>query len=140
MAGLATVVQSTATVVHSMATVGMAMAVHSMAMVAMAMAVHTTVITAIQAADPTWSVSRVLNACYRVEAKDEGRTRTAIMATTMMMTIMAIIKILIIIPLATVTNTPTTAMAEAITSIEPWPLTTPQKRIRSQETGGSRRW
>ena len=67
------------------------------------------------------------------------------MVTTMMMTIMAIlitktgITILITIPLATVTDTPT--MTEATTTtIEPCLLSTPRKRIRLQEMGGSRRW
>ena len=138
-----------AMVVHTMA----AMAVHSMAMVVhtmVAMAVHpmatvvrTMVTTAIQAPDPTWSVSHVLNAHNRLEAKDKGRATN--MVTTMMMTIMAIlitktgITILITIPLATVTDTPT--MTEATTTtIEPCPLFMPQRRIRLQEMGGSRRW
>ena len=150
MTTLAMVVAMVAMAVHSMATVvhtTAAMAVHPMAMVArtmvamaahpMATAVHTMVITAMEATDPTWLVSHVLNACFRLEAKDKGRA--TIMVTTMMMTIMAIITILITIPLATVTDPPTMAAATT-TTIEPCPLSTPQKRIRLQEMGMSRRW
>ena len=62
------------------------------------------------------------------------------MVTIMMMTIMMIlIAILIIIPLATVTGTPTMA-EDTTTTIEPCLLSTPQKRIRLQEMGRSRRW